>query len=649
MADLEALIEKLRAEAQKRGGEWLRTLIPEGEPEAAQSVPKRSRRARAPTRRSPSPVRRKRGTAAASNSSTEGDRSSGNGGRRRRSASPQPSTSAASAQNRMGRSPRESASRSSGDRGVGSAAGQSDEARIQRVDQACGLSGGQRLAQASSRDSVAGPSAMGGLAAGPNRGGGAPGAIGDMRPWERGIWQGTADNTIGLATPVREIMVAGTRSDSNRLLGGPQQGQVTASGTAVGGEIAVDQSGMALPPLLSFQVPGATSSGCQFRTDPVQEGGMNRSHVPGTDHIVHYNSSSNMHIGQPTTAGVSQSREQSTESFMDTLRQLFSQWQKGQVGQVSSGTEVNTQGVLGGATTAGATVANKEVLNAPEVPNVVLTAGSVSGTQGEAVSGDKSKEKKLPLSDSAKSNTYVCFEGPLGAHLKPEVREKIWKREYVDIFTLLPLERFGIDRYEKGKEHRKEEDEERRRFRLIPRTFGNWLQAFSILASVVGEKHSELCSALFCYMDGIWEAHRVYGGLAWLRYDEQFRQRMAVRSDLNWDHRDIGLWMRLMNTKGYQGYGGSSSSTNQPFQGGSGGHNLGSAGAHKKGVCWLFNDNQCKWGSSCRFKHECSWCAGNHPYSRCFKKPKGAAPRSRDGFGKGGDAGDSRGDGPVAK
>ncbi|KAM9323990.1 LOW QUALITY PROTEIN: uncharacterized protein PAF06_020242 [Gastrophryne carolinensis] len=27
--------------------------------------------------------------------------------------------------------------------------------------------------------------------------------------------------------------------------------------------------------------------------------------------------------------------------------------------------------------------------------------------------------------------------------------------------------------------------------------------------------------------DAIWEAHRVYGGLAWLRYDEQFRQRMS--------------------------------------------------------------------------------------------------------------------------
>ncbi|OCT97074.1 hypothetical protein XELAEV_18009296mg [Xenopus laevis] len=421
MADLEALIEKLREEARKRGGEWLRTLIPEGEPEAAQAVPRRSRRARAPTRRSPSPVRRKRGAVEASHSSTEGDRRGGNGGRRRRSTSPQPSSSTASAQSRLGRSPRESASRSSGEREVGVAAGQSGEAQMQQVDEECGLSGGQRLAQASSGDSGAGPSALGAFAAGQNRGGSAPGAMVVMRPRERGIWQGTADITTGPSTPVREILGAGTQGESNRLRGCPQQGRVTASGTAVGGEMAVEQSGMALPPRLSFQVPGAMSSGGQLRPDPVQDGGRNRIQVPGTDHIVQYSSSSNTHIGQPKTAGGSQPREQLTESFMDTLRQLFLQWQKGQGGQVSSGTEVNTPGVLGGATTAGAMgAANKEALNVPEVSNGNLTAGSVSETQGEAVSGDKSKDKKLPLSDSAKSNTYVCFEGPLGAHLKPE-------------------------------------------------------------------------------------------------------------------------------------------------------------------------------------------------------------------------------------
>ncbi|XP_073498485.1 uncharacterized protein [Phyllobates terribilis] len=83
----------------------------------------------------------------------------------------------------------------------------------------------------------------------------------------------------------------------------------------------------------------------------------------------------------------------------------------------------------------------------------------------------------------AKGEVYVCFEGPLGAHLKPEVRKKIWKEEYVDIFSLLPLERFNLDRARK--DDSKKEDEEKRRYRLIPRTFTNWLQAFAILANVI--------------------------------------------------------------------------------------------------------------------------------------------------------------------
>lgn len=110
-----------------------------------------------------------------------------------------------------------------------------------------------------------------------------------------------------------------------------------------------------------------------------------------------------------------------------------------------------------------------------------------------------------------------------------------WKREYFYIFTLLPLEYFPLEKWEKGKEHHIEEDDDRWLYRLIPCTIGNWLQAFMILGSV--------CSALFCYLDSIWEAHRVSGETAWLRYDEQFQQRMSVCSDFNWDHRGIGIWM----------------------------------------------------------------------------------------------------------
>ncbi|CAJ0916298.1 unnamed protein product [Ranitomeya imitator] len=66
------------------------------------------------------------------------------------------------------------------------------------------------------------------------------------------------------------------------------------------------------------------------------------------------------------------------------------------------------------------------------------------------------------------------------------------------------------------------------------------------LASIIGEKAPENCSALFCYMDSIDEAHRAYGGQAWLWYDEQFRQRKAVRPAIWWDQKDIGLWLRVM-------------------------------------------------------------------------------------------------------
>ncbi|CAJ0931131.1 unnamed protein product [Ranitomeya imitator] len=105
-------------------------------------------------------------------------------------------------------------------------------------------------------------------------------------------------------------------------------------------------------------------------------------------------------------------------------------------------------------------------------------------------------------------------------------------------------QKFNLDKGKK--DDSKKEEEEKRRWRLIPQTFVNWQQAFAILASVIGEKFPENCSGLFCYLDAIGEAHRTYGGQAWLRYDEQFRQRKAVRPEIRWDQKDIGLWLKVM-------------------------------------------------------------------------------------------------------
>lgn len=55
---------------------------------------------------------------------------------------------------------------------------------------------------------------------------------------------------------------------------------------------------------------------------------------------------------------------------------------------------------------------------------------------------------------------------------------------------------------------------------MIPRRrTRNWLHAFAIMASVIGEKNPEHYSGIFCYQDAIGEAYRVYGGTGWLQYD----------------------------------------------------------------------------------------------------------------------------------
>lgn len=81
---------------------------------------------------------------------------------------------------------------------------------------------------------------------------------------------------------------------------------------------------------------------------------------------------------------------------------------------------------------------------------------SVGPTTGIAM---KDKEvEKVRLADAARCEVYVCFEGPLGALLKKELREKIWKDQFMEIFSLLPLEKFNLDRVKPDKSKKEEEE-----------------------------------------------------------------------------------------------------------------------------------------------------------------------------------------------
>lgn len=73
----------------------------------------------------------------------------------------------------------------------------------------------------------------------------------------------------------------------------------------------------------------------------------------------------------------------------------------------------------------------------------------------------------------------------------------------------------------------KKVDEEKQCYRLIPRTFVNWLQAFANLASVIGKKTPENFSVLFWYMDSIGEAYKAYGGFQGLGMTNNSDNSMA--------------------------------------------------------------------------------------------------------------------------
>lgn len=127
-----------------------------------------------------------------------------------------------------------------------------------------------------------------------------------------------------------------------------------------------------------------------------------------------------------------------------------------------------------------------------DIPFTSLGSGALSSAAGvvpqavgvpdgaEVVLGNSPKKvEDVSLADAAKEEVYVCFKGPFGVYLKQEVRRKICRD---------------------GSDESKEE-KEKQRYWLIPRTFSSSLHVYSIMASVIGEKASENCSALFCYLD----------------------------------------------------------------------------------------------------------------------------------------------------
>ncbi|KAJ1103841.1 hypothetical protein NDU88_001262 [Pleurodeles waltl] len=134
-------------------------------------------------------------------------------------------------------------------------------------------------------------------------------------------------------------------------------------------------------------------------------------------------------------------------------------------------------------------------------------------------------------------DTLLTRPGKLAAHVAPDIREKIRKGEFVDIFSLISAKRRDVETKDKDAKASSSSDKKPK----IEESITNWLFGFNVFMSVMLEKKPETGNAMICYANKILKAHHMYGGNAWLEYDRDFRWAKVEDPAIGWDQTEFGL------------------------------------------------------------------------------------------------------------
>ena len=211
--------------------------------------------------------------------------------------------------------------------------------------------------------------------------------------------------------------------------------------------------------------------------------------------------------------------------------------------------------------------------------------------------------------------TSVC--DPLGSNIPIATKEKIWKGEFVELSALLSSERpvrsqqqqrwaFSTQGQSIIAQQAAEEGKE------IKGIF-SWTNAFLIFASVFLEKHAGRAQELIKYAASIREFAQKMPNTAWLKYDHDFRRKMARNPQALWSSIDMELYakMLLQSTPNIGWKPATPSAAQQTPQ-----RNFRSQGR----TCFAYNAGTCtKTDSACQYAHRCQTCnKPGHPRGRCF-------------------------------
>ncbi|KAJ1160233.1 hypothetical protein NDU88_000735 [Pleurodeles waltl] len=146
------------------------------------------------------------------------------------------------------------------------------------------------------------------------------------------------------------------------------------------------------------------------------------------------------------------------------------------------------------------------------------------------------------LANSAKegsTDALLSRPGKLAAHVSTEVKENIWKGEFVDVFSLIRARRREVDYKDKEAKPSSYGDRKPK----VEENITNRLFGFNVFMSVLLEKKPELGTALIYYTNKILKAQHTYGGTAWLEYDRDFRWAKVEDPSIGWDQTEVNVWL----------------------------------------------------------------------------------------------------------
>lgn len=81
----------------------------------------------------------------------------------------------------------------------------------------------------------------------------------------------------------------------------------------------------------------------------------------------------------------------------------------------------------------------------------------------------------------------------------------------------------------------------------VEESITNWLFGFNVFTTVMLERKRELAVPLIFYANKILKAHTMYGVMAWLDYDRDFRWAKVEEPDMGWDQTEVNVWLGSVN------------------------------------------------------------------------------------------------------